>query len=129
MKVLVSVGTTHFDALVRRVDSQEVQEALGARGFLHIECQLGTGTYKPQLLWFDFDEKIEERVGAIDLLICHAGAGSILSGLRHHKKVIAVVNESVMGDHQRELASELSNLGCILSCSGPDSLLSTVFFI
>lgn len=46
--VFVTVGTTCFDALVRAVDTREVQQELSARGYTHLVIQMGRGTYTPK---------------------------------------------------------------------------------
>jgi beta-1,4-N-acetylglucosaminyltransferase len=42
------------------------------------------------------------------MIISHAGAGSILEALSMDKKLLVVINEALMDNHQVELASELS---------------------
>lgn len=38
-----------------------------------------------------------------DLIICHCGAGTMLDCFQFKKTVCTVVNESLFGNHQREL--------------------------
>jgi beta-1,4-N-acetylglucosaminyltransferase len=45
--VLVTVGTTCFDALVKAVDSPEMKEALLEKGYTDLLIQMGRGTYVP----------------------------------------------------------------------------------
>ncbi|KAE9377958.1 glycosyltransferase family 1 protein [Stipitochalara longipes BDJ] len=45
------------------------------------------------------------------LLICHAGAGTILDGMRLGLSLIVVPNESLLDNHQGELAEELEAQG------------------
>jgi beta-1,4-N-acetylglucosaminyltransferase len=45
--VLVTVGTTCFDALVKAVDSPGVKEALLEKGYTNLLIQMGRGTYAP----------------------------------------------------------------------------------
>jgi beta-1,4-N-acetylglucosaminyltransferase len=52
-----------------------------------------------------------------DLIITHAGTGTILECLRHRNKVIAIVNTKLMENHQMEIASRLFELGCLIMCS------------
>ena len=62
----------------------------------------------------EFDKYIKE----CDLLITHAGVGSIMTGLNNNKKIIAAARLSEYGehnnDHQKEIATEFSKLGYIM---------------
>jgi UDP-N-acetylglucosamine transferase subunit ALG13 len=42
-----------------------------------------------------------------DLVISHAGAGSVLEALHAHKSLLVVVNDSLMDNHQTELAHKM----------------------
>eukprot|EP00514_Thraustochytrium_sp_LLF1b_P008653 CAMPEP_0184551824 /NCGR_PEP_ID=MMETSP0199_2-20130426/26716_1 /TAXON_ID=1112570 /ORGANISM="Thraustochytrium sp., Strain LLF1b" /LENGTH=95 /DNA_ID=CAMNT_0026947127 /DNA_START=53 /DNA_END=340 /DNA_ORIENTATION=+ len=42
-----------------------------------------------------------------DWVISHAGAGTITEGLRSGKKMLVVINEGLMDNHQKELANAL----------------------
>ncbi len=62
----------------------------------------------------DFDRYIKE----CDILITHAGVGSIMTGITNNKKIIAVArlkkyNEHT-NDHQIQIATEFSNKGYII---------------
>lgn len=70
----------------------------------------------------DFDKYIKE----CDLLITHAGVGSIMTGLTNNKKVIAVArlkkyNEHT-NDHQIQIAEEFSKEGYVLYLDDFDKL-------
>lgn len=70
----------------------------------------------------EFDRYIKE----CDLLITHAGVGSIMTGLNNNKKVIAAArlekyNEHT-NDHQVQIATEFSNMGHILFLDNFDEL-------
>ncbi len=62
----------------------------------------------------EFDEYIKK----CDLLITHAGVGSIMTGLSNNKKIIAAARLSKYGehsnDHQIQIATEFSKKGYIL---------------
>ncbi|XP_008486158.2 UDP-N-acetylglucosamine transferase subunit ALG13 homolog, partial [Diaphorina citri] len=60
-----------------------------------------------------------------DLVIAHAGAGTSLEVLEAGKLLITVVNQSLMDNHQLELAQKFHELGYSLYCV-PDDLVKTV---
>ena len=61
-----------------------------------------------------------------ELVISHCGAGILLECLRSdHATCIAVVNDTLMGNHQSELADKLSNEGYIYQ-STPSKVLKDV---
>lgn len=57
--------------------------------------------------------QIIDRYG--DVVISHAGTGSILDSLRLNKKLIVVVNHTLMDNHQKQIAEKFQNLGHILA--------------
>ena len=70
----------------------------------------------------DFDKYIKE----CDLLITHGGVGSILTGLKNDKKVIAAprlakYNEH-MNDHQKQIIERFTDAGYILAYNEGDDL-------
>lgn len=70
----------------------------------------------------DFDNYIKE----CDLLITHAGVGSIMAGLNNNKKVIATArlkeyNEHT-NDHQKQIATEFEKMGYIIYLDDFDKL-------
>lgn len=44
----------------------------------------------------------------------NSGSGTLLEALGAEKKVIVVVNENLMDNHQVELARQLGNMGCLV---------------
>ncbi len=74
----------------------------------------------------DFDKYIKE----CDLLITHGGVGSILTGLKNDKKVIAAArlakyNEH-MNDHQLQIIERFSDAGYILPFNEGDNLAEII---
>ena len=107
MLVFTTVGTTQFDPLVVAVSSNEAQQALYDRGFRRLRVQTGKGHARPiagtgvlEVEWFDFKAGLGEDMEAADLIISHAGAGSVLEALRRKKPLIIVVNCALMDNHQ-----------------------------
>lgn len=60
-----------------------------------------------------------------DLVISHAGAGSILEALEKRKNLIVVINNRLMDNHQVELAKQLHKNEYLYYCTCRD-LLRTI---
>ncbi len=52
MHLLVTVGTTRFDALIKEIDTPRVYKLLWKAGFKSISFQIGAGSYVPKK-WID----------------------------------------------------------------------------
>ena len=74
----------------------------------------------------DFNNYIEES----DFIIAHAGVGSILDGLKHNKKVIAVARNEKYGEHvnnhQMQIVEEFVKKGYIIGCKDVSELESAL---
>ncbi|KAJ2714640.1 N-acetylglucosaminyldiphosphodolichol N-acetylglucosaminyltransferase catalytic subunit alg13 [Coemansia spiralis] len=137
MSVLVTVGSTGFDRLVRAVCAPEFLQALAGKGFGRLVVQCGSSIDQfapaPAALaasgitaeCFDYVDQPQRLIEEAELVICHAGTGSILDALRCGRPVIAVVNPELMDDHQREIAAELAR-GLFLAVAEPWNLAQTV---
>ena len=117
--IFVTLGTQDkgFNRLLEAVDKEIInviikEEVIVQAGHTDYESK-NMKIYK--LLPMDeFDKYIKE----CNLLITHAGVGSIMTGLNNNKKIIAAARLSKYGehnnDHQIEIATEFSKLGYIL---------------
>lgn len=115
MEAFVTVGTTKFDALVEALDTDACLSALVARGFTSLRLQIGHGQHEPraafpglELSWYRHDPQYKRDVQRADLVISHAGAGSIMDSLALKKKLVVVVNTQLMDNHQTELAEAMA---------------------
>lgn len=115
MLAFVTVGTTKFDALVRSLDSDACLSALKARGVDRVLMQIGHGEYTPRaeaagvsIDWYRHNAQYKQDVAKADLVISHAGAGSIMDALSARKKLVVVVNTALMDNHQTELAEAMA---------------------
>ena len=140
--VFVTVGTTKFDALIKALDNWQVAEVLVARGYSKLIVQKGAGSYQLSTLVpvgesqqqlsnglhvrvFEFAPSLADYMQQADLIISHAGSGSIFEGLKLGKPLIAVPNATLMDNHQAELAEHLAKLGHIVAAK-PDTLVDTL---
>lgn len=129
MHAFVTVGSTRFDDLVRQALSPAVLDALRAKKYTTVAVQCGnsdfeTAGYTQQGdVWtrelgdggsvevWRFKPSLKEEYERADLVISHAGSGTILDVLRLNKPLIVVPNSTLMDDHQQELATALASRG------------------
>jgi len=129
--VFVTVGTTSFDSLIEQLDDPEVATILEQSGYNRLVIQIGRGDYIPNRLpgikqqdtdtdqvqqgsgggiqcsFYRFKPTLEHDMKSADLIISHAGAGSIMESLRLKKPLIVVINESLMDNHQTEIGEAM----------------------
>jgi len=116
--IFLTVGTLFsFDRLVKAVDEAIVKGLITDTVF----AQIGDGKYVPQNM--DYvkildKEKFDQKLIQADLLLSHAGIGSITMGLNHKKSIIVMPRLKKYGehvnDHQLGTAKRFEELGHIL---------------
>ena len=118
--ILVVVGTdTHaFDRLLKWVDELVERKKIKER----VLAQIGHSRYLPKHCEWKRFFSYEEMLVAMkksNLIISHAGAGSIIDALSLNKPVIAVPRRKKYNehadDHQVQLAKVLSEEGKVLA--------------
>ena len=65
---------------------------------------------------FDFAPSLADEMLAADLVVSHAGSGSVFEALGMRKPLLVVVNDALMDNHQAELAEELGKRGHLRWC-------------
>lgn len=132
-RVLVTVGTTKFPKLIEVCSQPHFKKVFMDLGYTHVQLQTGTDwtelqkyecidtsvninedivySYKPY--FDDFQKEILKS----DLIISHAGSGTCLEVLKLGKKLIAVINEDLMDNHQLELAEKLHSERYLFFCT------------
>lgn len=139
LTIFVTVGSTKFDQLIELVLSDEILNVLVELGFKNLVVQSGNSVYTEQLVrsklrpkikvnLFNFKSSIAKDIETSDLVVGHAGAGTSLEVLRKGKKLIVIPNESLMDDHQSELADQLVENKYALRAS-LSTLASTIYEI
>ena len=75
-------------------------------------------------------DELDELISKCDLLITHGGVGSILNGLKHNKKIIAVARLSKyrehVNDHQIQIVDNFSQEGYILKVDDMNLLIDVI---
>ncbi|KAJ3379058.1 N-acetylglucosaminyldiphosphodolichol N-acetylglucosaminyltransferase catalytic subunit alg13 [Entophlyctis sp. JEL0112] len=178
VRLLVTVGTTRFDALVAAVLAPRFLAAALSAHVIHISVQHGaspavvdvpalaglgvscvatslveentalSGGHRSvryflsmrrpsqpetapsaelELVLFPLAPSLEPLMDTCDLVLSHAGTGSILESFARNKPLVVVPNNALMHNHQRDLALELHRERVLICCEDPDALADVVF--
>lgn len=99
--IFVTVGTQGpFDRLIQAVDHWA-----GTHGRSDIFAQIGPSNYRPEhILTQQFIDPAEfrERVELADLVIAHAGMGSIITALELGKQILVMPRRVNLGEHRND---------------------------
>jgi len=94
-----------------------------------IVVQCGKTTYSSPLLRlvpFFSQQELDQMYEQATMIICQAGVGSIMLGLKKHKKVISIARLSKfdehIDDHQLEILDVFSKSGAVLPWNGNGDL-------
>ncbi|GAA5945321.1 hypothetical protein JCM1841_000810 [Sporobolomyces salmonicolor] len=150
---ILTVGSTRFDPLVASFLQPAILSALASHGVNRILAQVGNsalptgwelGTVQRDGVKCEvvrFLQDLEERMGRAEVVVSHAGAGSILAFLRplstssassdhtppaNDRQLILVPNSTLMDLHQSDLADEMEKKGWAIVCRRPTDLLDTL---
>jgi len=107
MKIFVTVGTTPFDSLIKEASllkSSETILQVGESDFEASNCKI-----------IKFTTNIVKYYFWADIVICHAGAGTIYQLLEMDKSIIVVPNLERSDQHQNEITNfvESNNYGLV----------------
>ncbi len=103
MNILVTVGTTPFKSLIDRIT--QVTKSLGDSVCVTFQTAECNQEYSDKENYFSFIENISNQYKYFDLVITHAGAGSIYTLLDMNTKIIVVPNLDRNDKHQIEMAN------------------------
>lgn len=125
--IFVTLGTQDkpfnrlLDIIQKEIENGNIKE--------EVVVQVGCTKFKSKdMKIFDLVsiEKFEELMNKCDLLITHGGVGSIVSGLNHDKKVIAVARLAKYGehvnDHQKQIVDNFNESGYIIGLDDVNDL-------
>jgi UDP-N-acetylglucosamine transferase subunit ALG13 len=124
VKIFVTVGTQlPFDRLIAAVDSWAAEHDA------EVFAQTGGTSFRPQnIAWKDFIDSGEagERIRTADLVVAHAGMGTILTRCETGLPMIVMPRRAELGEHRNNhqiaTASRLSHLPGLWVVGNEDEL-------
>ncbi|WP_076411025.1 PssE/Cps14G family polysaccharide biosynthesis glycosyltransferase [Shewanella sp. UCD-KL12] len=97
MNIFVTVGHTRFDSLFKQIDEISRTE-------WHFVSQMSDGSYIPKTgEHFSYSSNIQTHYENADVVITHAGAGSVFTLLEMGKPTIVIANIDRVDTHQEDL--------------------------
>lgn len=114
--IFIVVGTQQpFDRLVKSIDNWST-----STGYKDIIAQIADANYKPtNFKWFDYIpmNEFNELFLQADLIVSHAGMGTIISALQYQKPIIVMPRLASFrehrNDHQLATAQSFAKLGYV----------------
>jgi UDP-N-acetylglucosamine transferase subunit ALG13 len=100
--IFLTVGTIlPFDRLIRAVDDWARASGRGAEVFGQL-CELGPDNYRPS--HFEWAERLTPmdfrgRIEAADVIVAHAGIGTIVDGLTRGKRLLIMPRRHALREH------------------------------
>ena len=133
--LFVTVGTTLFEKLIESVTRMEALDWMKRNGYTNLIVQYGRGQ-KPNIPerilaetqmsveLYDFKPSLSEDMAKADLVMSHAGAGTVSEVLQLNKppRLVVVVNTLLMDNHQLELARAMQRRNYIYVVDSPEKL-------
>lgn len=127
--ILVTLGTQKFqmNRLIEAVDRI-------APNYEDEFCiQIGYSTYEPvncRYSRFYPTDQMKEMINNCNLLIAHAGVGTVMTGISAKRPIIVVPRLAKLAehvdDHQCEIADAFANKGCVIKCTDTDKLAECI---
>lgn len=112
MRIFVTVGTTSFDSMIENID-----QYFNENKKYNVNFQIANGNYTPKSgAFFSFRDDVDVFYNDADVIITHAGAGTLYQLLEKGKKIIAVPNLERIDKHQVDIATYMERNHYLLVC-------------
>lgn len=121
--IFVTVGTAHFDPLVKKMDelakTGELQEP--------IVGQIGRGMYIPNhFRYFRFLKSLNTAYDKASVIVSTGGAGTTMECVTRGLKLVVVENTTLMEGHQAQLLREMEKRGHLIWCKDLNEIVSSI---
>lgn len=129
--ILILLGTSKFKFTRPLIELDELchKGIVNDRIIVQSGCNIYESEYFETVSFFNAEE-LNDLIIRADLIITHAGTGSVLGALKKHKKIIAIPRLQEFGEaidnHQIDLVNEFSKTGYIIPWYKDDSLIDLI---
>lgn len=135
--VFVTVGTTLFEELIESTTTEQaldwmetqynvgtliVQYGKGREPQISQQATIRRKHSKLKIEVYDFKASLQADMLRADLILSHAGAGTVMEALRLQKHLVVVINSALMHNHQTELAHALGKRKQLFVVDEPSQL-------
>ena len=115
--ILVAVGTTDFDALLRTMD--ELSSSLPENMIM----QIGRGQYTPKHCeYFRFAPSLSPYYERASLVVSHGGLGIVTEVMTHRLPLVSVEDPAQPDRHQRQILGVWEQEGHLIWCKDLEEL-------
>jgi len=128
LMILITLGTQDkkfyrlLDAVQKQINNKNIKD----RVVVQAGCSSDFKSDEMEIFDLIPMEEFDKLISECDILITHGGVGSIISGLKNNKKVIAAPRLKEYGEHtnnhQLQIINNFSKEGYILSLDNLDEL-------
>lgn len=129
LSLLVTVGSTQFPILTEYIAQPEILKSIYKIGVTSLTIQHGQVPFAPpspssspdsipRITAFPYTDDLSSHLASADVVVSHAGAGTISETVALKKPLLVVVNDALMHDHQMELATAMERRNCCIMLRG-----------
>lgn len=127
--IFVTLGTQDkpFHRLLKNLDVLIQAGYIKDRIIVQAGCTKYESSHMEIIDFIDMN-KFNEYIDQCDFMITHAGVGTIINGINHGKRVMAVARRAKYGehenDHQVEITTKFMEMGYIVGCLDADEMMA-----
>ena len=115
--IFVTVGTTDFDALVRKMD------VLALSLNEPVVAQVGRGAYEPgHMEYFRFAPSLDPYYDRARIVVAHGGLGTLIEVMQRGIRLVGLSNPDRYDRHQDDLLRTFEAAGHMIWCRNLEDL-------
>ncbi|MCK5302993.1 MAG: hypothetical protein KAJ96_07625, partial [Candidatus Thorarchaeota archaeon] len=111
--IFLTVGTAHFDPLIKEMDRLVEQGIVQDK----VVAQIGRGSYIPKNFpFFRFMKSLNSAYDWADVIVSTGGAGTTIECVKRGLRLVVVENRTLMEGHQAQLIGKMSRRKHLVWC-------------